>query len=269
MTSDKRPHPEDKERGVQEDSTFEVLSEFQDSPDASAEVTVCVSLFNYEAYIESCLDSVAAQTLPSLDLIIVDDASTDAGRECVANWLEANKSRFLHSSLMKHTTNQGLPATRNTAIRQSRSEYVFILDADNELRPRCLEALLNAAGSNEADFAYSIIEQFGDIQGLIGTDAWSPKRLARGNYIDAMALLRRDTWETVGGYRKMKTPGWEDFDFWCRCVEAELHGVLVPEILCRYRVHSRSMLRQSTDTLLQHIRVWDEVRRAHPWIESA
>ena len=268
MTSEKRPHHETPQHGAEHEPTSHVLFEVRNSADTSAEVTVCVSLFNYEAYIECCLDSVASQTLPSLDLIIVDDASTDTGSERVAGWLEENKSRFQHASLIQHSTNQGLPFTRNTAIRQSESEYVFILDADNEIRPRCLEALLNAARSSEADFAYSIIEQFGEVQGLVGTDAWSPTRLARGNYIDAMALLRRNTWEAVGGYRKMKTPGWEDFDFWCRCVEAELHGILVPEILCRYRVHSRSMLRQSTDTLLQHIRVWDEVRQAHPWIES-
>ena len=263
MTSENTTHP-----GIQEGSPFHVLCEVGSAASPSADVTVCISLFNYETYIEDCLDSVAQQTLSPLNLVIVDDNSTDAGTHRVTQWLESNSSRFTRASLLQHPVNQGLPEARNTAIRHSESEFVFILDADNEIRPRCLEALLNSAHACKADFAYSIIEQFGDIQGLVGTDAWSPKRLAQGNYIDAMALLRRKTWETVGGYRKMKTPGWEDFDFWCRCVEAELQGVLVPEILCRYRVHSRSMLRQSTDTLSQHVHVWDEVRRAHPWIES-
>ena len=112
-----------------------------------------------------------------------------------------------------------------------------------------------------------MIEQFGEIRGLVGTDAWSAKQLAQGNYIDAMALLKRATWTAVGGYQKMTTPGWEDFDFWCRCVEADLDGILVPEILCRYRVHSRSMLRRFIHTLSQYARVCDEVQTAHPWVK--
>ena len=144
---------------------------------------------------------------------------------------------------------------------------MFILDADNELRPRCLEALQGALEHSQAAFAYSIIERFGEDQGLSGYEAWSPDLLAQGNYIDAMAMLRRETWARVGGYRAMRTPGWEDFDFWCRCVEADLQGVLLPEILCRYRVHARSMLKTSTDTLGNHLRVCHELREAHPWVE--
>jgi len=146
-------------------------------------------------------------------------------------------------------------------------EFVFVLDADNEIRPRCIEVLVAALDQSSAGFAYSIIEQFGQVQSLTGCDAWSPRLLARGNYIDAMALLRRDTWLRVGGYRAMRTPGWEDFDFWCRCVEAQVDGLLVPEILCRYRVHAKSMLRRTTDTLRNHLLVCDELRKAHPWVE--
>jgi glycosyltransferase involved in cell wall biosynthesis len=213
------------------------------------------------------LDSVAEQTLASTALIVVDDASTDRGPDRVMAWMETHQDRLASASLVQHASNRGLAAARNTAVERSESEYVFILDADNEIRPRCLEALLTSARSSGAAFAYSIIEQFGEIEGLAGTDAWSAERLARGNYVDAMALLKRTTWKAVGGYRKMTTPGWEDFDFWCRCVEADLHGILVPEILCRYRLHSRSMLRRFIHTLSQHSRVRSEVRSAHPWVE--
>jgi glycosyltransferase involved in cell wall biosynthesis len=235
--------------------------------EAPSAVTVCVSLYEYKHYIVECLDSVWAQTETPLSLVVVDDASSDGGGDEVKRWMEAKGSRFEEVTLLRHERNIGLAATRNTAIEHTTSEYIFVLDADNAIYPRCLESLRDALDGNSLAFAYSIIEQFGEVRSIIGCDGWSPVKLVHGNYVDAMALIRRDTWKRVGGYRKMRVPGWEDYDLWCRCVEANLAGVLVPEILCRYRVHGRSMLRRSTDSLVHHLQVCDELRDAHPWIE--
>ena len=130
MTTEEVAPPAIKGLGIQQDPGYEVLCDFRNSPDASAEVTVCVSLFNYEMYIESCLDSIAAQTLDTLSLIVVDDASTDNGADRVTKWLEAHGSRFVRACLLRHPTNLGLAAARNTAITHSQTEFVFILDAD-------------------------------------------------------------------------------------------------------------------------------------------
>jgi glycosyltransferase involved in cell wall biosynthesis len=239
----------------------------QEAGGAPAAVTVCVSLFQYEHYIVECLDSVRDQTESPLSLVVVDDASSDGGADVVRRWMEEMGSRFEETLLLQHERNSGLAATRNTAIEYAGSEYVFVLDADNEIYPRCLKSLRQALDGERLAFAYSIIEQFGDVQNIIGCDGWSPAKLAHGNYVDAMALMRRDTWKRVGGYRRMRVSGWEDYDFWCRCVEASLVGILVPEVLCRYRVHGASMLRRSTDSLVNHLQVCDELRETHPWIK--
>jgi hypothetical protein len=93
-------------------------------------------------------------------------------------------------------------------------------------------------------------------------EEWSAEGLIYGNYIDAMALVPKYTWALVGGYRSMR--GWEDYDFWCRCVENRLEGVHVPEILCRYRVHDGSMLntltRQNAELIIA------EMTKLHPWL---
>jgi glycosyltransferase involved in cell wall biosynthesis len=233
---------------------------------ASAPVTVCVSLHQYADYIVECLESVRAQTLDDVSLIVVDDHSRDGGERRVHEWLKAHGGRFASAELLRHERNLGLAPARNTAIGRARSPYVFVLDADNGLYPRALERLYAVVEETGAPFAYSILERFGDEQGLLCCEDWSRERLAQGNYIDAMALLRRSTWEAVGGYRQMRFSGWEDYDFWCRCAEAGLDGRALPEILCRYRVHSRSMRRSATDTLREHLALCDEMREAHPWI---
>lgn len=244
---------------------------FERTGNEKAEACVCISLYNYERYIVETLDSVLFQTLRPLDLVIVDDASTDGSRRVAANWLMVNQERFNNISFASHYRNSGLSATRNTGFSLAQTEYVFVLDADNSIYPRCVSTCLRAIKTVEVEFAYTIIERFVSETGnpcmlapLMGVESWSKDNLVYGNYIDAMALVRKDAWALVGGYRIMKH-GWEDYDLWCKFVENNLNGILVPEILCRYRVHETSML--NTTTRANSHDVIDDMIRHHPWLK--
>ena len=121
-----------------------------------------------------------------------------------------------------------------------------MLDADNAIYPHAIERLVAALDSDpDAEFAYGILEKF-DATG--GTDLmswlpWTPRRFVRGNYIDATALIRRSALVQVGGYTTdERLYGWEDFALWCAFADAGLRGVLVPEILARYRSGRISMI---------------------------
>ena len=73
--------------------------------------------------------------------------------------------------------------------------------------------------------------------------AWNPERLRYGNYIDAMAMIRRAAIIEAGGYtRDDRLHGWEDFDLWCAFADRGLYGIRVPEILSRYRTGVYSMI---------------------------
>lgn len=239
---------------------------FESGSLAAADATICVTLYNYEAHILDALESAFAQTLPALGLVVLDDASTDGGPARVLRWMRASSSRFAGLCLARHANNAGLARARNGAIDLARSPFVMVLDADNELHPRCVQRLRSSLAASEFGFAYSIIERFGDLQGLMGTAGWSHELLRGGNYIDAMALLRKSTWERVGGYNRMKIGGWEDYDFWCKCVEAGIEGLLVPEILCRYRHHGVSMLMTETERGANSEGVRREIQARHPWL---
>jgi glycosyltransferase involved in cell wall biosynthesis len=229
------------------------------------EVAVCVSLYNYGHFVQAALNSVFAQTHPSIELIIVDDASSDNSPEVALEWLRMHEQRFVRTVLARHTVNSRLCETRNTAVGLCAAEYVFILDADNELYPRCLERCLEALRESAAWFAYPILETMGDASGLIGNYPWSPERLARVNYIDAMVLLRRERLLAVSGYEEMA--GWEDYDLWCKIHESGGYGLHVPQILARYRVHSQSMLRTETNRLKKIRAIHARMRERHPWLQ--
>ena len=91
---------------------------------------------------------------------------------------------------------------------------------------------------------------------------WEPDRLLHGNYIDAMALVRREHILGLGGYATdPRITGWEDFHLWCQCAEAGLYGILVPQVLAWYRLRAHSML---SDTASSVVLAWSLMRARFP-----
>lgn len=227
-------------------------------------VTVGVSLFNYAHFLPICLTSVAAQHHHALELVVVDDDSTDGESVAVAlEWMGRHSGRFFRTRLLRHGRNQGLAQTRNTAFRHALGKSVFVLDADNELYPRAIGRLHDALQTSGAGVSYSQLEIFGDRQGVGLADVWRPDWLRHGNYIDAMALVLQRAWRDVDGYTHIEG-GWEDYDFWCKLIEQGYTGAFVPEMLCRYRVHGTSMLR--TETARSYDAVFVAMTLRHPWL---
>jgi hypothetical protein len=208
-------------------------------------VTVLTALYNYEDHIPDALDSVVRSHESSWELIVVDDGSSDRSAEAVNAWMDRHPQ--IAALFLRHPVNGGLASARNSALGWARGEFCFVLDADNELYPHCLERLVAALEENQhAAFSYGIFERFrGDRPfGLLNTLPWDPPRFRSGNYIDAMALIRTTLLrDRFGGYSlDRRLHGWEDFDLWCRFAEAGLHGAFVPEILAKYRTNEHSML---------------------------
>jgi glycosyltransferase involved in cell wall biosynthesis len=227
-------------------------------------VSVAVSLHNYARFLPECLDSVAAQTHPAIELIVVDDDSRGDESPMVARtWLAAQAERFARVLLLRHVRNQGLAQTRNTGFAHAQADSVFVLDADNVLYPRAIARLHEALHDSTFAAAYTQLEHFGDTSCLGSAGLWDADRLAGGNYIDAMALISRVAWQTVGGYTHLEG-GWEDFDFWCKFVEHGLQAGYVPETLCRYRVHGASMLHTEHLPQIETLRV--RMIQRHPWL---
>ena len=241
-----------------EDAAVEALLDQEVSGRAPL-VSVTISLFNYEKQIPECLDSVAAQTLGPIELIVVDDCSTDGSARVVTYWLEENGPRFTRFRLLRQPRNRGLARARNTAVARADAPFVFVLDADNILYPPCLDRLYAALQMSDASFAYCYAESFGEKTGLVNLKPWNPSWFSDNNQIDAMVLMRQSVWEQVGGYSTdMPVMGWEDFDMWFKIARLRGWGIQVPEILTRYRVHSTSMLNAvtnpSADVLWAHLR---------------
>ncbi|MBX7156984.1 MAG: glycosyltransferase family 2 protein [Verrucomicrobiae bacterium] len=214
-------------------------------------LSVVVTLYNYEAYIEACLTSVDQSTLSGIEIIVVDDASQDLGVERVSTWMKTAK---VSCALVKKVFNTGLAASRNLGIELSRAPYVFILDADNYVFPKGLENLYRWVREKNWNFGFGILQRFDSDKkqgiGLLSHYEWNEKHLLQEPYIDAMALFKKEALLACEGYQihlaSQAVMGWEDYDLWLRLLEKGFHGGLFPNFVGGYRVHAASMIRKAT-----------------------
>ena len=203
-----------------------------------------VPLYDQAAHVGEALNSVLATEHPGVELIVIDDASTDDSRAVARDWIDGHPS--LPATLLHHPVNRGLPATRNDGVSTARGEFVLPLDSDNALLPNAVERLVSALKADgDTAFAYGILAAFDERgpQSLEGFWDWEPERLRTDNYIDALAMVRRSVLEDLGGYATdSRLHGWEDYDLWCRIADRGMRGHHVPEIVARYRVAADSMI---------------------------
>ena len=202
-------------------------------------VSVVIPCYNLGAYLDEAVDSVLAQTTEDFDILVIDDGSTDEATRRLLDAYDRPKTRVLR------TENRGLSATKNTGIAKTTGRYLCMLDADDRLDPRYMEASLAAL---EADpslaFASHWLRYFGDQGG-----DWTPAScdfpaLLDMNTVNGSALVRREAIEAVGGFDEAMTSGCEDWDLWITLVERGWRGTILPEVLFHYRRRADSMSRE-------------------------
>lgn len=207
-------------------------------------VSVVITVFNYAALVDTAIASVAASEFESYELVIVDDGSSDHSSDVIKAALASVP--WVAATVVTRSENQGLARARNLGTEISSGELLFILDADNSIYPNALRHLTETMDDSDgAAFAYGMLEQFG-VRGSTGLTSylgWDPVRLRYGNYIDAMAMIRKSALLEVGGYTtESNLYGWEDFALWCAFADRGEFGVLLPEIIGRYRMSLHSMI---------------------------
>lgn len=221
---------------------------YQAFPDV--DVTVLITLFNYQSYITECLDSVVESILfdrsLAVEIVIVDDASTDSSLDVVHRWMQTHQDQ--RAILIHKQLNTGLPEARNLGIRMSRSGVIFVLDADNSIEPSCLSVLYAALMSSGLSAVYPVITKYesdtGEILGHVSDRPFNLRELVSSNYIDAMAMFRKSALFDVGLYDASMIHGWEDYDLWLSLGFAGHSIRSVPLPLANYRIHGESMLQR-------------------------
>lgn len=205
----------------------------------SPKVSIVVTCYNLGAYVQEALDSVVTYSGPApVEVIVVDDGSTDAATRAVIDGLDPSRCTVLEQS------NLGLAKARNNGIALATGTYIISLDADNRIHPAFIERSIAILDQEpEVGVVYGDAVYFEGRTGPWKVGAFDFTRLVQSNYIDACACYRRSIWERVGGYdERMPHMGWEDWDFWLRCSVAGVQFRYVEEAFFDYRVRAGSMI---------------------------
>ncbi len=117
-------------------------------------ISVVVPVYNVEPYLEKCLASLAAQTYPNKEVILVDDASTDRGG-CICDEWSAMEEQW---QVVHLPQNQGVSAARNEGIRRACGQYITFIDSDDYVEPELLQKL------------YDVLKESGAQVSVCGTD---------------------------------------------------------------------------------------------------
>lgn len=217
-------------------------------------VSVIVPLYNAAPYIGEALESIVASTYRPIEIIVVNDGSTDDSLRVAQVFAGEHKEVKVLSQ-----PNSGVSAARNHAIREAKGEYILPVDADDKIGATYIEHAV-AAFSDQVRVVGCRAEYFGAKQGEWRLPDYTPELLARKNMIHVSSLFRRADWQRAGGFCEQDIYR-EDWDFWLSLMEQGGTYVRLNEVGLYYRVQAVSRRARAKQ---QKRAIVDAVNRRHP-----
>ena len=196
-------------------------------------ISVIIPVFNTERYVAEAIDSVLVQDHSPLEILVVDDGSTDGTAEILTKY--GSTIRYLHQP------NQGTGSARNLGVRAATGSHLAFLDADDRWPPgRLGRQLAVFAESAEVDAVFGPSRQFHSPE--LGEDL--RRRIdIRGEVTAApsvtAALITRDAFHSVGFF--VETWVGETIDWYLRAVEVGLKMAMLPDIVYERRLHDANL----------------------------
>ena len=168
------------------------------------DVSVVVPMYNAENFIRPCVDSALNQTLKNVEVIIVDDRSTDNSLQLCRELYGSNE----RVRIVQQPVNHGPGAARNTGIREAHGEYIAFLDSDDEMLPEHLQCMFTAAKEHDADVIHNDCLRIM----LPLEDGTIPAEML--DYPDNILINRMDIGEAITDIHALSDDLAQRFDLW-------------------------------------------------------
>ena len=202
-------------------------------------ISIIVPVYNVEPYLRRCVNSIINQTYKNLDIILVDDGSTDhSGEICDEYAAKDNRIKVIHRE------NGGLSAARNTGLSISKGEYVYFVDSDDYIEIETCEIALNCAIKHQADivcFGYREIYPSGQVKTFVmGSSGIMKKPAIIGALVLGERGLRDYVWNKMFSKRlfeNIRFPvgrTFEDIFVMHRLFDCAYTIYIIPNILYNY-----------------------------------
>lgn len=227
-------------------------------------LSIIIPVYNASEFIAETLDSAISQTYKSIEIICVDDCSTDNSAEIISTYIQKHNN----ITYIKNSKNMGLSTSRNNGIDLSESEYILPLDSDDIIDKTYCEKAMNTF---KADPTISVIYCKAQFFNEKGTWDWAlPKynahRMLFRNLVFASAFFKKSDWKRFNGYSASMIYGFEDWDFWLNFVQNKLKFHQLPETLFFYRRQKSIVPCMSTDLKNKNKKrlMIQQIRKNHP-----
>lgn len=213
-------------------------------------VSIIIPVFNNQSTIEETVESVISQDYENLEVIIVNDGSTDSTIEI----LEKISNKYQKIQLYSKE-NEGVSAARNYGFKRSQGKYIIFLDADDLLaRTFTSECARVMDENNTLSVVYTQVQFFERQSGIFKLPKLDFQRLLSGNCLTVTAMIRAEMFESVGMYDE-KLNYVEDWEFWIRLLNKHpyFHKIEKPLFLYRRRnsQDSATDLNEKNDSFIE------------------
>jgi glycosyltransferase involved in cell wall biosynthesis len=241
-------------------------------------VSVIMPCFNHGEFLTDSVNSILRQTHSALELIVVDDCSTDNSGDIIRSLAEGDK----RIRVLRHEHNQGLSRSRNDALRIATGEFIAFCDSDDLWQSEKLSDQLELLRQHpEYDLVYGdtwIIDGRGSLTGQRFSDLFPPPKVASGslfqeliarNFINIQSVLMRTECMQSGPAFDERIELVQDWWYWIKL--SRRHGFLYADRpMASYRVHSSSTnLLQKRDYCVNQFRVFRCILRDYPDLSAA
>ena len=202
-------------------------------------VTIVLPTYNRARYLRESIDSCRRQTYENLELIVVDDASTDNTAEVL------NSIPDERVVVLRNEQNLGAARSRNVALGRARGEFIALMDSDDRCAPgrlaRQVECLQGHGELAAVSTRAKVIDEGGRPTGELYRTPCDPAEIREealrrpGIPAHAAAMIRTGALQTLGGYRPFRYV--EDYDLFLRMTDKEPCIAVIPEYLYELRRH--------------------------------
>ena len=200
-------------------------------------VSVIVPCYNQGEFLCECIESILTSTYRNLEIVVVDDGSTDPQTKEVLRNLNYDKPIVINQD------NQGLPSARNAGIAKAKGRYILPVDADDKIAPSFLEKAVSVLEKDQRiGIVGGLTELFGAQTGIFKLPKYTKSGCLLRNCLVCTQMFRREDWCKVGGYNPNMIYGFEDWDFWLSLIELGRKVYQFNEVVFLYRKHSGSMI---------------------------
>lgn len=223
-----QPAPEEKRQPLPEQVRFADRGQGEDEL-----VSVLIPHYNQARFLGDCVESVWAQTYPNVEIVVVDDCSSEHDATHVLDELAEHED----VKVLRLERNGGPSRARNLGLELCSGRYVLPLDSDNLLLPEALELLVGQLreADEEVGFIYPNLQFFGNREDYYEPPPYNVYTLFPGNYCDTCSLIDRHVFDAGLRYREEIVLGHEDWEFVLRLAAHGIRGEAARAPTLRYR----------------------------------